>query len=152
MSRFILDTGAVVGYLKSAPFAAVIERDYAPFAAPNLAAICVVTRGELISLSYQRGWGEAKRDVLNQFLKKIPHIGIDKDEIMERYGEIDAFSQGKLKGKSLGTSARNMGKNDLWIAAVASVARAALITTDKDFHHLDPHYLSLVFVDPKSTP
>lgn len=40
-----------------------------------------------------------------------------------------------------------MGKNDLWIAATASVLEATLITTDKDFGHLDTKYLKLVLVD-----
>ena len=30
-------------------------------------------------------------------------------------------------------TARNMGKNDVWIAATAYVLRATLVTTDKDF-------------------
>jgi predicted nucleic acid-binding protein len=41
-----------------------------------------------------------------------------------------------------------MGKNDLWIAATASVTNSALITTDKDFEHLDGVYLDYVYVDP----
>ena len=35
-----------------------------------------------------------------------------------------------------------MGKNDLWIAAVASVTRFRLLTTDADFDHLDPLFLT----------
>jgi len=51
--------------------------------------------------------------------------------IIERYAEIDAFSQNKLPKIPLGLSARNMGKNDLWIAATASILEAKLLTTDK---------------------
>ena len=43
----------------------------------------------------------------------------------------------------LGMSARNMGKNDLWIAATASVAAAVLITEDQDFDHLDGVFVSV---------
>ena len=39
-----------------------------------------------------------------------------------------------------------MGKNDLWIAATVSVTNATLVTTDKDFNHLDKTYLKLVTV------
>jgi predicted nucleic acid-binding protein len=65
------------------------------------------------------------------------------------YGKIDAYSQGKLKDISLpqGMSARNMGKNDLWIAAVAYVLEATLITTDKDFEHLSPALINLDYID-----
>lgn len=36
-----------------------------------------------------------------------------------------------------------MGKNDLWIAATASVLGAILITSDKDFEHLDRKFLTI---------
>ncbi|MGB1243372.1 MAG: PIN domain-containing protein [Chitinophagales bacterium] len=64
---------------------------------------------------------------------------------MSLYGEIDVYSQGKLKARRLprGLSARNMGKNDLWISSTASVTGATLLTTDKDFQHLDGIYLTL---------
>lgn len=61
----------------------------------------------------------------------------------ERYAEIDTFSQGKLPNKRLGMTARNMGKNDLWIASTASLLNATLLTTDADFDHLDGAYLAL---------
>jgi len=35
------------------------------------------------------------------------------------------------------TTAKNMGKNDRWIAATASVPDVDLLTSDKDFEHLD---------------
>ena len=35
-----------------------------------------------------------------------------------------------------GMAARNMGKNDLWIAATASITKTILLTTDNDFDHL----------------
>ena len=43
-------------------------------------------------------------------------------------------------------SSRSMGKNDLWIAATASVLNVPLLTTDKDFLHLDGHFLDLSYV------
>lgn len=45
--------------------------------------------------------------------------------------------------------ARNMGKNDLWIAASAKAAGATLLTTDGDFDHLIPDHLAGVVIDPK---
>jgi len=36
-----------------------------------------------------------------------------------------------------------MGKNDLYIAATSSVYELILITTDKDFNHLEPEYIKL---------
>lgn len=43
-----------------------------------------------------------------------------------------------------GLSARNMGKNDLWIAATALYLDLPLHTTDNDFDHLPPLGLVLV--------
>ena len=40
-----------------------------------------------------------------------------------------------------------MGKNDLWIAATSSVYDLVLVTTDKDFDHLDKEYLQLEYQD-----
>ncbi len=41
-----------------------------------------------------------------------------------------------------------MGKNDLWIAATANATGALLLTTDKDFDHLDGAFLNRVWIDP----
>ena len=49
-----------------------------------------------------------------------------------------------------GMSSRNMGKNDLWIAAAASVLNAKLLTTDKDFDHLNEEFLEIIYIDPKA--
>lgn len=69
---------------------------------------------------------------------------IFSEETIDCYAEIDAFSQGKLPDKPLGLTARNMGKNDLWIAATAHVLGAKLLSTDVDFDHLDGVYFDLL--------
>lgn len=48
-----------------------------------------------------------------------------------------------MSGKPLKMSARNMGKNDIWIAATASVLGAVLLTTDNDFDHLQDEFLQV---------
>jgi tRNA(fMet)-specific endonuclease VapC len=62
---------------------------------------------------------------------------------------IDAFSQNKYPLLKLEVSARNMGKNDLWIAAISKVFKFKLITTDGDFDHLDDVMIDLVKYLPK---
>jgi predicted nucleic acid-binding protein len=39
-----------------------------------------------------------------------------------------------------------MGKNDIWIAATASVFDLKLVTTDKDFDHLEEEYIDLLHI------
>jgi len=63
--------------------------------------------------------------------------------------EIDSFSQEKNRTFLLpqGMSARNMGKNDIWIAATTYALDAKLITTDKDFSHLHQVFFDILFID-----
>ena len=64
--------------------------------------------------------------------------------MLDAYVEIDLDSQNHADG------ARNMGKNDLWIAACAKAAGATLLTTDKDFNHLEETMVSVAFIAPES--
>jgi tRNA(fMet)-specific endonuclease VapC len=66
--------------------------------------------------------------------------------LMDAYADIDAYSQGKHRLYPLpaGFSARNMGKNDLWIAATAFLLDIKLLTTDHDFDHLHPHFMEVM--------
>jgi predicted nucleic acid-binding protein len=113
-----------------------------------------VSRGELYSLAIQLGWGIQKRQSLEHLLLQIPHVDINKDPIIHRYAEIDAYSQGKDLTRRLpqGLTSRNMGKNDLWIAATASVLNASLLTTDKDFDHLNGQFLNVIYIDRNLKP
>ncbi|MBI4567661.1 MAG: hypothetical protein HY719_04610 [Planctomycetes bacterium] len=64
--------------------------------------------------------------------------------MLAAYVEIDIFSKKRPGG------AVNMGKNDIWIAAVAKVADVPLLTTDRDFEHLHGNLLKRHFIDPKT--
>ncbi len=44
-------------------------------------------------------------------------------------------------------SARNMSKNDLWIAAAALDSKAILLTTDNDFEHLHNQFITVEIID-----
>ena len=151
MSTYLLDTGLLVGYVREAGYAAYAERQFALSEPPNLSLISVVSKGEIYSLAIQFGWGEQKRRDLDDLLRRIPVVDINTDRIIQRYAGIDAYSQGKDRTKPLpaGMSARNMGKNDLWIAATASVLNATLVTTDTDFDHLNGIFLTVAYVDPR---
>ena len=146
----MLDTGIIVGYVRGAPYAEFVDREYAPLEGDSIAVVSVVSHGEIYSLAYQFGWGRRKRRRLDDILRRIPRQSISHDAIIDRYAEIDAFSQGELERNPLpeGMSARNMGKNDLWISATTSVLDATLLTTDRDFDHLADEFVDLAFVDP----
>jgi predicted nucleic acid-binding protein len=140
---YLLDTNILIIYSRESTIADKIESEYQIFSGDHNVAISVVTLGELNSLAKQFKYGERRKKRIERLIEKLFTIDTNVKEIIERYGDIDAFSQ----GKSLGLSARNMGKNDLWIAATASTFDMVLITTDKDFEHLDKTYLKLKYID-----
>ncbi len=150
MPNFVLDTGIVLGYFLKTHYAEDIEENIKPFKSPNTAIICIVTKGEILSISKQRHWGSGKIESLEQLLATIPSVDISDERVINSYAEIDAYSQGKLTSNPLpdGMSSRNMGKNDIWIAAIAHTTKATLLTTDGDFDHLNRVYFPLIRFDP----
>ena len=147
MASYLLDTGILVGYVRGAGYAAYVEKKFQVSQPPNIALISVVTKGEILSLAIQFGWGAAKTSALEQLLRKFPFVDLNQEQIIQRYAEIDAHSQGKHPTKALPMSPRNMGKNDLWIAATSSVLKASLLTTDHHFDHLNGVFLDVLYID-----
>jgi tRNA(fMet)-specific endonuclease VapC len=151
MARYVLDTGVLIGILRAAPYAEYINKKFSPLGPPNITAISVVTVAELRSLALQFRWGETKRNALDELVRRIPIVDINNEDILNRYAEIDAYSLGKDPSRPLpeGMTAKRMGKNDIWIAATASVIRATLITIDRGFEHLNSIFLPVIYVDEK---
>ena len=152
MTKYLLDTGILLGYVRSAHYAKYIEQTFELMTPTNISYISIVTVGELYSLAAQLHWGDKKRKVVESLLDEVYSIDINDRDILERYAEIDAFSQGRHVDRKLpdGMSSRNMGKNDLWIAATASVLNAKLLTTDRDFEHLHKEFLEVIYIDPSA--
>lgn len=138
--RYLLDTNVLVAYLRSAPPYSTIEQALRLSDPKNIILVSVVTKGELMAFARKNNWGKKKQALLNEILNKLIILDINAadENLFESYALIDAFSQNKLEDKPLaeGISARNMGKNDLWIAAAACVSNSILVTMDKDFDHL----------------
>jgi tRNA(fMet)-specific endonuclease VapC len=147
--KYVLDTNIVLFYIRKSQLARWIDEHYAPLSEESDAILCVVSNGELASIALQNDWSDAKKKTIRQFTDKLITVDLNDELLTKRYAEIDAYSQGKLKGMKSQFSARNMGKNDLWIAATASVLNAPLMTTDKDFDHLHNVFLTVIWIDPK---
>lgn len=147
-NTYVLDSNVFVGYVRDASYSRYIDQEYDPLGSNNIALISVVTKGELQSLAYQFDWEKQKKSALQRLLNSVNAVPVHSMDIIDRYAEIDAFSQNKLPDRPLGNSDRNMGKNDVWIAATASVIDATLLTTDADFDHLHDEFLSRVYIDP----
>jgi tRNA(fMet)-specific endonuclease VapC len=143
---YLLDTNIILNLIRESPLSEQLRTDFQLFKSPQRLFVSVVVEGELESLALQNQWGNTKLNDLIFYLDNLITVDIRVKSIIKRYAEIDAFSQNKLIDRPLNNSARNMGKNDLWIAATASVLNIPLITTDNDFIHLDKTFLTLIKV------
>ena len=144
--NYLFDTNVLLKYLRDDTFKDKLEAEFDLSNPENRNLISIVTVGELMSLSLRNQWGTRRIQRLDFIIKKFIIVDIRYLNLARSYAEIDAFSQGKLKHKPLNTSSRNMGKNDLWIAATASLVNARLITYDKDFEHLDDVFVEVVLM------
>jgi len=108
----------------------------------------IASWAELFSLVKQFNWSEKKIDTIEGLLSNFVRIEID-ERIAKTYIEIDVYSQGKDKLKPLpkGVSSRNMGKNDLSIAATVTILNATLLTTDDDFSHLNGVFINSIQIE-----
>lgn len=145
MRRFLLDTNICLASIRGHSIYNIIKKELSLNATDSIIIISIVTKAELLSLGKRRGWGVPKLNKLNNLLEKLYIIDINNSDaqLLEAYYTIDAFSQGNLAERPLNSSAKNMGKNDLWIAATAYVANAELITMDGDFDHLNGEFLTV---------
>ena len=144
MKPYLLDTNILLFYFRQDPKWTYINTHY------NLQTlsdnvVSVVSWGELYTLALRNAWGQRRIDTLDRLSSFFIVADIYEETLLQKYGEIDAYSQGKLLTNPLptGISSRNMGKNDLWIAATAYVLDTPLLTSDSDFDHLNGVYLTV---------
>jgi tRNA(fMet)-specific endonuclease VapC len=102
----------------------------------------MVSHGELKTLAVRNGWGHTKQDALAAALNSLVTINVDNESIVDAYVRIEEAC------RSLPGGERKMGQNDMWIAATALVSGLALITTDKDFNHLNGRVITVHWIDP----
>jgi tRNA(fMet)-specific endonuclease VapC len=132
----LLDTNVVLALVRGNALGHRIDAQFGLRAARNRPLLCVVSIGELRVLAREHRWGSAKLSALQEAIDNLVVVDISVPVVLDAYVELDVASQRHPDG------ARNMGKNDLWIAACARAAKAILLTTDKDFGHLIPTWLA----------
>lgn len=146
MQIAVLDTGILIDLLKNGPRKEQVNQYLE--SEDFTTVISVVTKAELMAIAKKRNWGDGKIRELEGLLASFVYFDIEYNnpELLNAYAAIDAFSQGRTPapdGNMLNDSSRNMGKNDLWIAATAHALDATLLTTDSDFEHLHQVYFEL---------
>jgi tRNA(fMet)-specific endonuclease VapC len=142
---YILDTNIWVHIIRKTPSVLSVLEEKGVFSAENNIFMSIVTAGELYTLASRNRWGQGKLDELENIIEEIQTVPISRMDLVKKYAEIDIFSQGfhPIIALPNGLSARNMGKNDLWIAATAALLGATLITLDNDFNHLSSIFIEI---------
>jgi tRNA(fMet)-specific endonuclease VapC len=139
--HLLLDTSIVIHWFRGKEVAQRIDATFGLKARADKPLISVVTVGEALGFARQRNWGEKKVESLRDLLRELVVVDINSSEILDRYSEIRALDK---------SGGWNLSHNDTWIAATASVIKALLLTTDKDFGRVDPSILSSHYVDPSA--
>jgi tRNA(fMet)-specific endonuclease VapC len=143
--RVIYDTNILLQILRKADS---IERLQAKLGSQYLEDfISIVTVAEIRSLAIQFNWGNPRINQMTEVLSALSVLDINSPEIIDRYVEIDCYSKRKHQDLVSNFSAITMGKNDLWIAATASVHQCTLLTMDLDFNHLHGEFVDIFYVD-----
>lgn len=119
---FLFDTNVVLALVRGQALGVFIDATFRLSAARRRPAISVVTHGEVRVLAGKNGWGWAKLAALRGALAALVTVDVNVAEVPDADVGIDLFSQQMPGG------ARNMGKNDLWIAVCAKASGAILFT------------------------
>jgi tRNA(fMet)-specific endonuclease VapC len=146
--RIIYDTNILLQILRDGQSSTKLQNIFDLSDAEE--SISLVTLAEIRSLSIQFRWGVNRRAKMEELLVRLVVLDINIPEIIDRYVEIDCYSKGKHLTRTSSFSAIKMGKNDLWIAATASVYECKLLTMDLDFGHLRDEFVDVVYITPST--
>ena len=146
--RIIYDTNVLLQILRDDQSISMLQTIYNLYDVEE--SISLVTVAEIRSLSIQFQWGAIRRAKMEASILGLEVLDINAPEIIDRYVEIDCYSKGKHLTRAGNFSAIKMGKNDLWIAATASVYECKLLTTDLDFGHLRDEFVDVVYITPST--
>ena len=106
--------------------------------------VSIASQAEIWVIADRRNWGGAKRAALRIMFEQLVVVPIDGQALLDAYVRVAAADSNWVQGS------RNMGKNDVWIAATALHTGLPLLTTDKDFLFLNNNLLNVLWVDPSS--
>lgn len=139
---YVLDTSALLNLIRGKELGEQIDRAFGLRQAMHRHTVSIVTHAELAVLADRNGWGETRRKALSDALDQVVTVNIDNHALVDAYARIEAACRTPPAGHHV------MGDNDVWIAATALVSGQALITTDKDFNHLNGSLITVYWVDP----
>ena len=132
---YLLDTSVILHLVRGNALGQHIRDNYDLLHCQPRPLVCLVSLAEMRVLGELHGWGEPKRNALVAAFRSLTMVNINHPTVIDAYVKLDLCARSHPKG------ARQMGKNDLWIAACAAAANAYLLTTDKDFEFLIPGHV-----------
>lgn len=137
--RVVLDTCVLIHLIRGNDLGRKIDAHFGLTRGKATALISAVTLGEGRSLALQWGWGTDKVQRMEKLFRELIVMEVNLTPVLERYALLDMHSRDR---------GRKMGKNDLWIVATAAATSSTLVSTDRDFDHIDPAIVSHVWIDP----
>lgn len=145
--KYTLDTNVLLFYVRDKETKRFIEQEFAPFDEQNEAMISVVSIAEIYSLATRNKWGNTKLKVVQKLIDSLVLVEISYGELVDLYVEIETYSNKTNTKRQVTGSAITMGKNDIWIAATAAMTGSKLITSDKNFAHLDGEFFDVIIIE-----
>lgn len=141
---YVLDTSVLLALIRGKALGTYIDEAFGLRGSLHRQVVSIVTHAELLVLADRNQWGSEKRSSLERALENLVVIPIDGTSLLQAYVSISAADRAATDG------ARNMGKNDIWIAATALHTELPLLTTDRDFRFLHDNPLRVMWIDPSS--
>lgn len=134
----VLDTCALAHYARQNSTGRLIEQRVQLSTSPEKPILPSVVEGELRWLARLWAWGPKKMAILEDIIGQLVRIDVGEPEIVKAYSEL--YYAGQCDGKPC-------GENDIWIAATAMAAHAQVLTCDSDFKWLDPHFITVHYIE-----
>jgi tRNA(fMet)-specific endonuclease VapC len=141
---YVLDTSVLLNLIRGHDLGKSIDGAFGLRATFHRHIVSIVSHGELRVLSARHQWGNQKLGALTFALQELVTVNVDSSAMVDAYVRVEESCRNAFGGE------RKMGQNDMWIAATALHAGLPLITTDKDFDHLDGRLIRVHWIDPKS--
>lgn len=121
---YLWDTSLVVHAVRGSNTFHAIDQSLGLVSGNVAPTISIVSQGEIKAFAAHKNWGAVKLKVIDGLLAKCVIIPIDDDALVDLYAELSEHSL---------RNGRNVGQNDLWIAATAVHFGLTVLTLDGDF-------------------
>lgn len=139
---YVLDTNILLALIRGKALGESIDNAYGLRANLQRHVVSIASQAELLVLADRNKWAQAKRDAVAFMFQSLVVLPIDGEALLDAYVQIAHADMTWHEGP------RNMGKNDIWIAATAASSGLPLLTTDKDFVFLNGNLIQVLLIDP----